>query len=398
MLKHFDREDLIQLWTLVKETLSIRQDTSDKEKELWVEPDVEDQLWTHTKALMHDPVEWRLYDSCRLHHVLSRDQEIFMLVKKDYPLRKGLAIVMIGNKLQVENYSQMASDLILKIHNIANSLRQRGIPTFSDEFLLPDYFPTASEERFPMLSEGDAPAEEVCTANEVVDPTFREQHTSTISGPVTPKEKAQKKNDVKARSMLLMALPNEHLLSFSQYKDAKTLFEAIQARFGGNDATKKTKKTLLKQTYENFNAPRTDTNEVDTATIQVSTISTPISTVNLKQIHEDDLEEIDLKWQLALLSMRAKRYFKRTHNSKTGLGFTSNNAVAPPPTGLFAPPTIDLSSSGLEEFKQPEFKSYGPKTSKSVYVYTSNVIKNVSDASIIEDWVSDCDKDESKEV
>nr|GEY26667.1 hypothetical protein [Tanacetum cinerariifolium] len=54
MLKHFDREDLNQLWTLVKETLSIRQATSDKEKELWVElkrlyePDVEDQLWTQT--------------------------------------------------------------------------------------------------------------------------------------------------------------------------------------------------------------------------------------------------------------------------------------------------------------------------------------------------------------
>nr|GEV42944.1 uncharacterized mitochondrial protein AtMg00810-like [Tanacetum cinerariifolium] len=107
ILKHFDREDLIQLWTLVKETLSIRQATSDKEKELWVElkrlfePDVEDQLWTHTQALMHDPVEWRLYDSCGVHHVLTRDQEIFMLVEKDYPLRNGLAIVMISNKLQV---------------------------------------------------------------------------------------------------------------------------------------------------------------------------------------------------------------------------------------------------------------------------------------------------------
>nr|GEY46115.1 hypothetical protein [Tanacetum cinerariifolium] len=127
--EHFDREDLNQLWTLVKETLSIRQATSDKEKELWVElkilfePDVEDQL----------------------------DQEIFMLVEKDYPLRKGLAIVIISNKLQVENYSQMANDLILKIHKIANSQRQRGIPTASDEFPLLEDFPTASEERFPLL-------------------------------------------------------------------------------------------------------------------------------------------------------------------------------------------------------------------------------------------------------
>nr|GFC89241.1 hypothetical protein [Tanacetum cinerariifolium] len=42
----------------------------------------------------------------------------------DYPLRKGLAIVMISYKLQVENYSQMASDLILKIHKMENRLRQ----------------------------------------------------------------------------------------------------------------------------------------------------------------------------------------------------------------------------------------------------------------------------------
>ncbi|GJW06535.1 ribonuclease H-like domain-containing protein [Tanacetum coccineum] len=82
--------------------------------------------------------------------------------------------------------------------------------------------------------------------------------TSMIPGPVTTEEKAQKKNDVKARSMLLMALPNEHQLTFNQYKDAKTLFAAIQTRFGGNDATKKTQKTLLKQSYENFNAPSTE--------------------------------------------------------------------------------------------------------------------------------------------
>nr|GEU29519.1 hypothetical protein [Tanacetum cinerariifolium] len=61
MLKQFDREDLHQLWTLVKETFSIRQATKDKEKELWVElkrlfvPDFEDQLWTHNQAFMHDP-------------------------------------------------------------------------------------------------------------------------------------------------------------------------------------------------------------------------------------------------------------------------------------------------------------------------------------------------------
>ncbi|GKE23754.1 hypothetical protein Tco_1435266, partial [Tanacetum coccineum] len=204
---------------------------------------------------------------------------------------------------------------------------------------------------------------------------------------VTADEKTQKKNDVKARSMLLMSLPNEHLLTFNQYKDAKTLFAAIQTRFGGNDATKK---TLLKQMYENFNAQSTEsldsiltgfrrlnkpaldimsfddlynnfkiveqevkvttnssssssyqnmafmsspssTNEVNTA-YEVNTASTQVSIANLsdatvyaflanhpngsqlvhedlEQIHEDDLEEMDLKWQLALLSIRTRRLF-----------------------------------------------------------------------------------------
>nr|GEV41855.1 hypothetical protein [Tanacetum cinerariifolium] len=83
-----------------------RPASSDKEMELWVElkrlyePDVEDQLWTHTQNMMHAPVEWKLYDSCGVHHVTSKDNEIFMLIEKDYPLRKGLAIVMISYKLQ----------------------------------------------------------------------------------------------------------------------------------------------------------------------------------------------------------------------------------------------------------------------------------------------------------
>nr|GEX99674.1 uncharacterized mitochondrial protein AtMg00810-like [Tanacetum cinerariifolium] len=79
--------------------------TSDKEMELWVElkrlyePDDEDQLWTHTQNQMHAPVERKLYDICGVHQVTSKDKEIFMLVEKDYPLRKGLSIVMICYKL-----------------------------------------------------------------------------------------------------------------------------------------------------------------------------------------------------------------------------------------------------------------------------------------------------------
>ncbi|GJV13867.1 hypothetical protein Tco_1355408, partial [Tanacetum coccineum] len=83
--------------------------------------------------------------------------------------------------------------------------------------------------------------------------------------------------------------------------------------------------------------------------------------------------------------------------SRKGLGFVSYNAVLPPPTGLFSPPNLDLSNSGLEEFQQPEFEGYGPKTSKSVSEDTSNEVKESPDASLIKELVSN-DQLEKKTV
>ncbi|GKB22345.1 hypothetical protein Tco_0856268, partial [Tanacetum coccineum] len=71
--------------------------------------------------------------------------------------------------------------------------------------------------------------------------------------PTTAEEKLARKNKLKARGTLLMALLNEHQLKFNTYKCAKTLMDAIKKRFGGNKESKKTHKTLLKQQYENFN-------------------------------------------------------------------------------------------------------------------------------------------------
>ncbi|GKB84289.1 hypothetical protein Tco_0956561 [Tanacetum coccineum] len=68
----------------------------------------------------------------------------------------------------------------------------------------------------------------------------------TIIPPTSVEDKAQQRAELKARNTLLMALPNEHQLKFNSYKDAKTLMQAIENKFGGNTATKKTQKNLLK--------------------------------------------------------------------------------------------------------------------------------------------------------
>ncbi|GKA34421.1 hypothetical protein Tco_0720850 [Tanacetum coccineum] len=80
-------------------------------------------------------------------------------------------------------------------------------------------------------------------------------------GPIPPKNAEQKlarKNELKAKSTLLLAIPDEHLLKFHGIKDVKTLWEAIKARFGGNKESKKIQKTILKQQYENFAASRSE--------------------------------------------------------------------------------------------------------------------------------------------
>nr|GEX99607.1 hypothetical protein [Tanacetum cinerariifolium] len=96
-------------------------------------------------------------------------------------------------------------------------------------------------------------------------------HTVVVDGVVQPvtiisaDQKLARRNELKARGTLLIALPNKHQLKINSHKDAKTLMEAIEKRFGWNTKTKKVQKTLLKQQFENF---------------------TGLSSENLDQIHD----------------------------------------------------------------------------------------------------------------
>nr|GEU74212.1 hypothetical protein [Tanacetum cinerariifolium] len=116
MLKIFNKDDLVMLWSLVKERFSSTKPTDDKEKVLWVElkrlfeHDTEDELWELHKY-MHDPLTWRLYDTCGVYHVfIEKGMDIFMLIEKEYPLSKGLMTVMLVNKLLVDQHSEMANE------------------------------------------------------------------------------------------------------------------------------------------------------------------------------------------------------------------------------------------------------------------------------------------------
>nr|GEZ54995.1 ribonuclease H-like domain-containing protein [Tanacetum cinerariifolium] len=93
-------------------------------------------------------------------------------------------------------------------------------------------------------------------------------------------------NDVKARTTLLLALPDEHQLRFSKYETAKELWEAILKTFSGNEATKKTKKNQLKQQYGNLKVEGSETLEQTFNRLQA--IVGHLEFMNM-EIEQDDL-------------------------------------------------------------------------------------------------------------
>ncbi|GJW53083.1 hypothetical protein Tco_0097168 [Tanacetum coccineum] len=207
---------------------------------------------------------------------------------------------------------------------------------------------------------------------------------TTVMPITSVEDKAQRRLDVKARSTLMMGIPNEHQLKFKSIKDAKLLLEAVKKRFGGNATTKKTQRKLLKHLspewnthavawrnkaeletmsmddlYNNLkvyepevkgmssssssaqnmafvsssNNNTSNTNKAINTAHGVSTASTQVNAANsinidnlsdavicsffasqpnspqlvhqdLQQIHPDDMEEMDLRWQMAMLTIR----------------------------------------------------------------------------------------------
>ncbi|GKG37669.1 hypothetical protein Tco_0456892, partial [Tanacetum coccineum] len=77
----------------------------------------------------------------------------------------------------------------------------------------------------------------------------------------------------------------------------------------------------------------------------------------LKKEKEDKQFKID-NFENAFKSLDKVIGSQLVDNNRKGLGY---NAVPPPPTGIFAPPIIDLSHTGIEKFKEPEFVGYGVK-------------------------------------
>nr|GEV03885.1 hypothetical protein [Tanacetum cinerariifolium] len=128
------------------------------------------------------------------------------------------------------------------------------------KFRIQQYLQNEHYALWEVIEFGDSyevPQEASSTCSESKGSTKKKGRTVAV----TTEDMQKRRNDVKARTTLLLALLDEHQLIFIKYKTAQELWAAILKTFGGNEATKKTKRNQLKQQYGNFKAEGTETLE-----------------------------------------------------------------------------------------------------------------------------------------
>ncbi|GJU39019.1 hypothetical protein Tco_1191976 [Tanacetum coccineum] len=116
MLKSFDRQDLEDLYKLVKAKYESTRPVEDLDLLLWgdlktmFEPHVEDKVWRNQQE--YKVLDWKLYDSCRVHSLRMQHMQIYMLVEKKYPLAPLTLSMMLEKKLIIDYESEMAYQLL----------------------------------------------------------------------------------------------------------------------------------------------------------------------------------------------------------------------------------------------------------------------------------------------
>nr|GEW69196.1 hypothetical protein [Tanacetum cinerariifolium] len=404
---------------------------------MFEEPDGQDAIWRNQKSVHGLALvkRWKLLTLCGVHVITLSIVQLFLLVERRYPLSRFTLEQLVNvARLQVKEESKMSLELLRSKKNTkcisavneeltAAKHKLMLLMLFKDDAAVAHVNPqVVSAAKLPILNPNEFDLwkmrieqyflmtdyslwEVILNGNSPV-PTRLVEGVAQPVAPITIEQKLARKNELKARGTLLMALLDKHKLKFNSHKDAKSLMKAIEKRFGGNTETKKVQKTLLKQQFENFSGsssegldqihdrlqklvsqleihrtdledkslddlfnslkiyeskvkhssslgtdfqnlafasstPADSTNDSVSAAVNVSTVGTKLSTStlpnvdslsnvviysffasqssspqldneDLKHIDVDDLDKIDLKWQMAMLTMRARKFLQKT--------------------------------------------------------------------------------------
>ncbi|GJW91173.1 putative ribonuclease H-like domain-containing protein [Tanacetum coccineum] len=278
------KEGKMGYFQIIRPDGSLRRPDEAYERVLWgdlkvmFEPEVESEVWRNLQG--YNVTVWKLFSSSGVHFVRFQKLHIFMLVEKKIKrLHDDLGVNTAKVRVTAAKHN-----LVLLVILVKNIL---------------------------IILNGDSPL-----------PTRTIDGLETLVPPTTIEQKLARKNELKARGTLLMTLPNEHQLKFNTYKSAKTLIEAIEKRFGGNKESKKLLRSLPSEWKTHTliwrNKPDLEdlsmddfTNEAIKTTHGVSAANSKNNASTLPNVDSLCYVEIDLKWQMAMLTIRARRFLKK---------------------------------------------------------------------------------------
>ncbi|GJZ75962.1 hypothetical protein Tco_0640427 [Tanacetum coccineum] len=239
VLKEGQNESLMKTVTLLKNDLK-KEESRNIDREIALEKKIK-QL---------DNIVFKRDQSAQTIHMLMKPQFFY-----DHTTKQALEPTLSNRPTKVEVPKELP-----KVSMVNTSLKKLKYHLAGFEVVKERTTPTAiTEGSWGMRMEQYLTHTDYALWEVIVNGDASAVALASAEGPIPPKTAEQKlaiKNELKAKSTLLLAIPDEYLLKFHGIKDAKTLWEAIKTRFGGNKESKKMQKTILKHQYKNFTASR----------------------------------------------------------------------------------------------------------------------------------------------
>ncbi|GKA70412.1 putative ribonuclease H-like domain-containing protein [Tanacetum coccineum] len=325
------------------------------------------------------PIDYRklndLYETFVLQVELSKNTKylhLFLILTKYFKLK--VHRVHPPEQCQVPLVLPVPFIVALDLSKVTNPLQAK------DSIPIHKIYTQTNHNLWDIIIDGDLQEEPA--------PTGDQSGPSAPPVPKTAKQLAAKRNQERVKSILLLAIPDEYLLKFHNVPEAKSLWSAIKSRFGDNEESKKMQKNVLKHQFENFttasneiskedinqkflrslppswsqialimrNKPDIDHVDIDDLYNNLRVYEDEMKRNSFKQskvsstsgadevIDQDDLEELDIRQQVAMLTVRVRSSDEETTPANDKFSKADGYHVVPLPiTGNFLTPRADIS-------------------------------------------------------